>query len=156
MFTGFQSSVHHIVYAIAKLPRFYADCHYDLLSAHVGKKIATSSASLPVQTIWQNHRCSTLEKWQWHWPGVKVTVSMKSSRLHKNGANFAGGISRLSILFDMQPSSNGSAGHCSFHSFSMIDVILTEIFRHSNCSSFFQNFPFGFPGSHKDKNNLGA
>ena len=30
--------------SITKLPRFYADCHYDFLSEHVEAKISASSA----------------------------------------------------------------------------------------------------------------
>ena len=74
--TRFQSSLHHIVYAITKLPRIYAECHYDndndLLRTHVEAKIAASSACLPVLTMRQNHCCSTLWKGQWNWPEVKV------------------------------------------------------------------------------------
>ena len=69
------------------------------------------------------------------------------------GANFAGGIPRL---FHLIPHAAQLKRQCwpSFilYAFSMIDMILTKIFRqNNNCSSFFQNFPFDFPLRQKSK-----
>ena len=80
-----------------------------LFSAHVEAKIAVSSAGLLVVTIWQNHRCSTLRKGH---SGIcqKLKLSTKSGRLKKFGANLEGAFQDCSILFGMQPCSNGNAG----------------------------------------------
>ena len=126
-----------------------------ICTMHTSKqKIAASSAGLPMLTMWQNHHCSALGKRQWDWPEVKIVneeqratkVWCKPCWRHSKAVPF---------YLTCSPAQTAMLAFVYlFYSFSRIDVILTKIFRqNSNCSSFFQNFPFDFP---KRQKNLGA
>ena len=77
-----ESNVHHIVvYAITKLPRFYADCHSICFAqrTYVETKIA-NSASLPMLTYDRIIAVQLLGNGSGI--GQKLKLSTKSSRLH--------------------------------------------------------------------------